>query len=750
MAKIPFNVDANTARLIGRENVSKADGAIIELIKNAYDADATICALFYDKNDDKLWIVDNGCGMNDAIVKRHWMSIGYSDKDVDLRSDKGRIKTGAKGIGRFALDRLGETCTMYSCKKGEYIVWDVNWEQFVRGKNINEIYADLNSFNFIEGGIFNKITNSDFKNLVKKSFNSGTIFEIRHLRDVWDDDFCNKLKLNLTSLIPPSLNNSFNVYFFQNDTNIEKAYVVSEFLNTYDYSVDFTVSEDGEIKIIIKRNEFDFGTRFDYVIKNAGFNRDDIDYFNGKPIIHYTNVKSISNSVTAEKPYKLGAFSGTICYYKIVSQEKNEEKFYYKPFENRKSLIKKYGGIKIYRDGFRVRPYGESGTPQFDWLLLSGRHYNSAYAASSKSGNWTVDASQVMGEINISRLNGTLNDQANRQGIFEDYDFDLLKKIIVEVLSYMENDRQDVMRKLSALWDKEHPTKKAEEDIKAKYERYKKSKKTQEKTDNQKENKDEYIHVEEAQKAIDGKNAQINDLEDENRLLRSLATAGIAINTYMHEIRELLHHLKMLAKEADESYRIDHDIKKAVGAINEVRNITKDFESWFQVTLESVRADRRTRRRYNIIELIDYCIKSWKSALGNNITFQTEFGDAEIMLDCFPYEIDSIFHNLISNSYKSFIRSQTVDKKINIKVAQNEGKIIIDYSDTGEGLKGEFKRNPDKILKQMVTGDEIDGEKQGTGLGMWIVNNIVADYKGKIDLSKNIKTDMGFYVEIII
>lgn len=112
MAKIPFSVDANTARLIGRENVSRLDGAIIEIIKNAYDADATICVLYYDSDNKKLWIADNGCGMDETIIKKHWMSIGFSDKDIEIKSGKGRIKTGAKGIGRFALDRLGSVCTM--------------------------------------------------------------------------------------------------------------------------------------------------------------------------------------------------------------------------------------------------------------------------------------------------------------------------------------------------------------------------------------------------------------------------------------------------------------------------------------------------------------------------------------------------------------------------------------------------------------------------------------------------------------
>lgn len=751
MAKIPFNVDANTARLIGRENVSKSDGAIIELIKNSYDADATFCALYFDADNQKLWIVDNGCGMDGDIIRKHWMSIGFSDKDIALRSEKGRIKTGAKGIGRFALDRLGANCTMYTYNGGEHIVWHVNWEEFVRGVNINDVYADVENSNFIESGLFEKIESNEIKNLVVNNFYTGTIFEISALRDTWDETFFKRLKNNLTSLIPPSLSNSFKVYLYNKETKTEDAQIVSELLTSYDYAVDFDVSKNGDVKINVLRNEVEFGTKFDYIISNAGFIDKDKDYFNGEPIVFNKNVKELHVGITEENPYSLGAFSGRICFYKIVSQEKNEIKYYYKPFEHRKSLIKKYGGIKIYRDGFRVRPYGESGTPQFDWLLLSSRHYISAYPVGSKSGNWTVDSSQVIGEINISRLNETLNDQANREGIFEDKDFELFKKIIISILSFLEADRQSVMRKLSDLWERDNQSQKAEEDIRDKYERYQKSKTKREnsKSENTKKD-DEYVHVEDAQKAIEGKDAQISDLEDENRLLRSLATTGIAINTYMHEIRALIHDLKMNSKRASEAYRIRNNIEEAVASINEVRRVTKDFESWFQVTIGSTRADKRTRQKVNVVGIISNCIEAWKKSLGNDIEFETSFSEEEISLVCFPYEIDSIFHNLISNSFKSFKRGNTANKKIFVDASFNNGKLMISYSDNGEGLLPEFKENPDIILKQMVTGDIVNGQKQGTGLGMWIVNNIISDYRGKIDLTKNIKSERGFFIDIII
>lgn len=751
MAKIPFNVDANTARLIGRENVSKADGAIIEIIKNAYDADATICVLYFDATTNKLWIVDNGCGMDEEIVKKHWMSIGFSDKDIVLRSDKGRIKTGAKGIGRFALDRLGDTCTMYTYNGGNYLAWHVNWEEFVRGINISDVYADLDNFNFLSEGLLENIQNLNAKSTILENFKTGTIFEISGLRDDWDEKFFEKLKNNLSSLIPPSLNNSFKVFLYNNSASDEEAQIVSDLLTSYDYAVDFSVSDIGQVNIQVIRNEFEFGSKFEYIINNAGFSDEDRKHFNGIPIIFNRNVKDFHIGITEDNPYNLGAFSGKICFYKIVSQEKNEQKYYYKPFEHRKSLIKKYGGIKIYRDGFRVRPYGESGTPQFDWLLLSARHYISAYPISSKLGNWTADSSQLIGEINISRLNETLNDQANREGIFEDSNFELFKKIIIEILSFLETDRQNVIRKLSGLWEKDNQSQKAEEEIRDKYEKYRKSKNDRgdSKSENQK-NENEYVHIEDAQKAIDGKTAQINDLEDENRLLRSLATTGIAINTYMHEIRALIHDLKMNSKRASEAYRIRNNINEAVAAINEVRNVTKDFESWFQVTIGSTRADKRTRQKVNIVELISDCVNSWKSSLGDDINFDINFSDDEIYFVCFPYEIESVFHNLISNSFKSFKRSNTANKNISVSVSLIDDKIVINYSDNGDGLLPEFKNNPDIILKQMVTGDIVNDQKRGTGLGMWIVNNIISDYKGNIDLSKNINTNNGFYIDITI
>ena len=200
MEKIKFNVSSKTARLIGRENISDLNGAIIELVKNAYDADAdsvyikfniifenipekivisetknffneeeynmltsfyeqkgdilirksiltdkqeqTLKSLLFSKNN--IIILDNGSGMNENIIKTIWMNIGTSDKEINTYSKKGRIKTGAKGIGRFALEKLSQETTVYSKTENDKLVyWNLDWMQFDEKGLLDEINADV-------------------------------------------------------------------------------------------------------------------------------------------------------------------------------------------------------------------------------------------------------------------------------------------------------------------------------------------------------------------------------------------------------------------------------------------------------------------------------------------------------------------------------------------------------------------------------------------------------------------------------
>ena len=149
--EVDFNVSARTAKLIGLENFANAEGAIVELIKNAYDADSGSCVVIFDQPEDKsqscLYIVDNGSGMTDEVIQKHWMTIGTDDKLVNaLSAGKSRVKSGAKGIGRFALNRLGRKTDMWTFPEkgnGNGFLWSVNWQDLERANVLSDFHAKL-------------------------------------------------------------------------------------------------------------------------------------------------------------------------------------------------------------------------------------------------------------------------------------------------------------------------------------------------------------------------------------------------------------------------------------------------------------------------------------------------------------------------------------------------------------------------------------------------------------------------------
>src|SRR5690606_28908887 len=101
-----------------------------------------------DKENSVIYIIDNGEGMEKKIVEDYWMQIGTGNKEQFHLSDNQRVKTGAKGIGRFALDRLGLHTEMWTMSKKsesrEGLFWKMNWEQFDDlEKTISEIEAEL-------------------------------------------------------------------------------------------------------------------------------------------------------------------------------------------------------------------------------------------------------------------------------------------------------------------------------------------------------------------------------------------------------------------------------------------------------------------------------------------------------------------------------------------------------------------------------------------------------------------------------
>lgn len=120
--------DSTIAELLGVQNFTNDESAVLELVKNSYDAKATILKLQFD--DNRLIISDNGVGMDRDDIKRHWMHIGKSDKEYEVvdGNNKKRVLAGSKGVGRFALSRLGKYIQVFTKKEGAIgIVWSTDW-----------------------------------------------------------------------------------------------------------------------------------------------------------------------------------------------------------------------------------------------------------------------------------------------------------------------------------------------------------------------------------------------------------------------------------------------------------------------------------------------------------------------------------------------------------------------------------------------------------------------------------------------
>lgn len=766
--EIEFDVDAYTARLIGRENVSKLEGAVLEIVKNAYDADACVCCLYYSNTEDCVYIVDNGCGMKEEVLRTHWMTIGNSSKKNFYVTKNGRIQTGAKGIGRFALDRMSDKCDMLTISEDGGLEWIVDWRDFDGSKKISEVKAKIydtdicllehvGSKNWRNQAVASEIEKYDFSG-------TGTAFRLENLHDVWDERAMKRLKNHLENLLPPDVVQNFHIWFFDDATSLEEALITSANVESYDYRIDFQVV-DNLVDIQIIRNEFDFRGEEQEVYKEAGFDEQEQAYLQGEK-----KEESFTMEEIGEKENYIGDFGGVLYFYKIRVSKKERERFYSKDITGRENLAKKFGGIKLYRDQFRVRPYGEYGDNDFDWLELSARRNRSPAGLGKEIGNWRVGSEQMLGTVSISRKNTNLEDAANRNGIQEGIGFSQLKRILLFVIAEFERDRQSVGRKLARYADKtdqlaaelEKMRQLAEQ--RKKWEEEQKASQQQEKAEESKgqsaksglppsANPEDVVKL-----MTDMEQKQEEELEDlrsENKMLQTLATTGIITNMFMHEIRTSTNNIGLELNAAYEAIEYDNDMAYALQNILRAIRVKKNFASWFGITIESIKKDKRKRKKHNIQTMLEQYMYTWKDILDKSGTDLFYECDPDIDLWCFEFDIENIISNLIANSLASF--DQEMDRRlekrqINLNISKFGNGLSMNYMDSGWGLIPKYKKRPKLILEPFESGHhfEKEDEDDGTGMGMWIINRTISEYNGIIDLSENQRKETGFYAKIIL
>ncbi len=743
--KIPFKVSARTARLIGRENVANAEAAIIELVKNGYDADSKSIQIIFKGKD--LYLIDNGHGMDPATLENGWMVIGTDNKQLSPKTPGGRIRSGAKGIGRFALDKLGGHTVMYTLQHDQQTLkWEVSWENFEKsGKTVDDINASITTLDHSE---FERL----YKELVGTKAGSGTILHIQKLRDDWNKHSLDKLFYSLQALVPPASDKDFRIDLRSDRFPKKYGSVEPLIASGYDYELNASYdAKNQEIHFEVKRNELDVQLLHKsymgiYEQKGMGTRPFDPETFKKGS---YKGVKSLAEVIPGinESGVPLqgvGDFSFQLIFAKNTRpNDEDVEKYPYRTvdYRERNEWMKKFGGIRIFRDNFRVRPYGEN---RDDWLRLGERQAQSPGGPGQRIGGYKVRPNQVTGSVYISRLSNTnLEDKSSREGIVENEPFELFKNILKGILTILEEDRNRVFFSLSQLFKETSGDEVIKQRAKEAIAKVKKSEEEKSHHDNGRGRKEEY--AERIADYVEVLESQGQDKDEEIKILRSLASAGIITAAAAHELNGLKNHMTVRTRQFEkllEKYLNKDDFKDKSPAhdpfkrLDQMGESDKKIVSWMDYALMPLRRDRRLRNKINTEEYFAGLEEGWGSLLRDRrigLKVKTDVPEG-LSIKAFPIDLDTIFNNLLINSTEAFVSMKsTEERSITLEIGKRNQKLKIIYEDNAGGLDASFKDAPDRIfMPHITTKVNPAGEVTGTGMGMYLVKVIVDENEGSI------------------
>lgn len=717
--------DSTLAEILGKQNFSTDESAVLELVKNAFDAGSQTLKIIFTNH--LLTIEDNGVGMDYNDIKSYWMHVGKSNKSNKSVEFNGVQKkmAGSMGIGRFALARLGENIELQSKKeRSRAVVWKTDWESST---------IDFLDYDFC-----------------------GTKIFIQNLREQWTKKRVEKLSIFLGKMYH---DNVMKIILMHNDKIFpveplfQRPKLGINCLSAIKFSYD---SKKMRLSTYIESDEFRsevYKIVHDIDINHA-FYEDDlyVEYRDNKKLMELIAEESVepiydkykSNNSLIQILNKIGDFSGELYFY-LKPQRADLERYLYKHMTLESPL--KGDGIVLYRNSFSISSYDGSK----DWIGLGKRSRKSPAAASHLSGAWRVRENQISGKIIIDKdENRYLKDLSNRQGLDENIYYSFFIEIIGKSINRFERYRQSIIRSL-VKHEKQsvESTKTNIVDSIAK-----KQKKLSDLTD------DDFnsLSYELQEIQTNEKNSERIRKEKEEkykydvRLLNVLATIGLKSSSIAHELKndrltiissipriiELLKEKKLW----NEFYSETNEMDTIPYYLDSVRNINQKVFSFMNTMLSEIEVKRfkkdKQTNTMNVKTEIEKIKENWKRDYGR-IKIVVEVND-ELEFPIYNDVLQVILDNLILNSIQNNDNKKSLN--INIRIEKRESFLDFHYSDNGQGLHDKYIKDPMSILEVHETSRE-----DGHGLGMWIVNNTVIDTGGEISKIYNNK---GFNIEFYL
>ena len=386
---LKWRFDVSTFRLIGRDLITDRITALFELVKNSYDANAQNVTVTFKnvaagEDGAVITIEDDGYGMSFTDIRDKWMVIGTSSKRKEPYTPEPfhRKCVGEKGIGRFAVDKLGDKVSIIT-KKADDTEWlkvEIDWTAYYSNSDTNiTLFTDVeNKYSYLPGD---------------NTSESGTKLILTDIREVWTKNDIERFVSEVSKIVSPYAN---LIYPFQVRVKAPS------------FGIDAVATRN--------RNDVDIAT----VFFTIGFNdKEDVQEY-----VYFDEKK---NSI--EKDYiSIKSFGGirmTVYYFDDIARRR-----YRKEFPNNE-----IDGIKIYRDGIITTPFAESRNKddeKRDVLGIDKRVWENIFDR--------VSSREIIGIVEITKEgNKEIIDATNRQDFVDNEEYRELKRFIITQLDAIEN-----------------------------------------------------------------------------------------------------------------------------------------------------------------------------------------------------------------------------------------------------------------------------------------------------------------------
>ncbi len=727
VGEFKFSVDSSLLFQLGEQLVARPSIALAELVKNAYDADATKVNVTMEKISTEggtILIEDDGHGMTFEEMQDSWMRIATSAKRRDTLSRYYcRPMTGAKGIGRFASRRLGNNLTVQSValrpdSVKEIVVAEFDWKhKFRPGDNLTEIPVSYT------------------RKVVPQDTPTGVALLILDAKDAWTQDDLSNLRRDLLSLQSP---------FPDLVTKPEKA-DKGDCLQDPGFNFELAVEDSEELKKLAGG----LGEAF----LNAAWAKLDGDIDEtGKATYNITVLGSSEKDCLTDDTNSYADLKGTRfrIYFMVYSSRYFSEKDFGVRDAQRKG--REEGGVRIYLNGFRVFPYGDQGD---DWLQLDlyaarsvdiGRELSLPSTVSKLAKSMAGRPflliprnQQVFGAVSITQTEHSEDKPAIELNISRER---LIETPVVDQLrQFVQNGIYWMTLKYAA-----HV---AEEQRKR---RQAKSQTVAEVIEDAKRAIAAIAEIPEDKKAVlymtlDKAAGQAKE-EDEERIteismLRILASAGTTLTLMNHQLRALIgavlqvkEDLSRMRPRIPENIHPDYDdIIAQVGEWHDMVN-QQVSQLAFLLSPES----RQRQKKHVLYEIVENVRKPMTFYMNHyNVEFTNLVPRGLRTPAMYESELYSVLINILSNALKA-VYSQP-DRRVAVEAEKRDRVLHIRMKDTGIGLSSDRREISFKPFETRSLPNPVLGV--GTGLGLKVVLDILEVYSGTarfIDVEKPWRT----------